>query len=317
MSLPTHILLLYGYWVIFGWVLLEQLGAPLPAVPVLLAAGALCAGHEMSFLLVLLAGLVGALTSDSVWFFVGRRYGYRVLRMLCKLSMEPTVCARKTEDLFGRRRSIALLTSKFIPGLATLVLPVAGQSGMSYSQFLLLDGAGIVIWIGSMLIVGGFLGQLLRQNQYLLDWAGRFSGVLLAAGIVVFFIFRLISRRRILRELSRERIEPTELKQLIDAGTQVYIVDLRDAGDRGDDPGTVPGAQQFSSEELKLRRGEIPQGGEIVLFCGCPNEASAAELALWLHGNGIDRARALRGGYAEWKRLGYPLEGVQPGIYTK
>src|ERR1035437_947345 len=136
MALPTHILLVYGYILLFAWVLVEQLGIPLPATPVLLAAGALSVEGQISFPLALLSGLLAALVADSTWFFVGRRYGHHVLRYLCKLSMEPTICVRRTQDSFGRRRGGTLLFAKFVPGLATMAAPIAGQNGMGYGPFL-------------------------------------------------------------------------------------------------------------------------------------------------------------------------------------
>lgn len=116
MALPEHILLLYGYVLLFAWVLVEQLGIPLPAAPVLLAAGALSAQHEFNFFLALLAGLAAALIADSSWFFIGRRYGHHVLRILCKLSLEPTICVRRTQNSFGRRRAVTVMIAKFVPG---------------------------------------------------------------------------------------------------------------------------------------------------------------------------------------------------------
>ena len=146
MELPTHILLVYGYLLLFAWVLVEQLGIPLPATPVLLAAGALSAEHQISFPLAFLAGLVATLAADSVWFLTGRRFGHHVLRLLCKLSLEPTICVRKTQDSFGRRREVTLMIAKFVPGLATLAPPVAGQNGMTYARFLFFDGIGASAW---------------------------------------------------------------------------------------------------------------------------------------------------------------------------
>jgi membrane protein DedA with SNARE-associated domain len=127
MALPEHILLLYGYLLLFAWVLVEQLGIPLPATPVLLAAGALSAQHELNFSFALLAGLAASLMADTVWFLIGRRYGHHVLRILCKLSLEPTTCVRRTQNSFGRRRAVTVMIAKFVPGLATLAPPVADR----------------------------------------------------------------------------------------------------------------------------------------------------------------------------------------------
>src|SRR5664279_4693666 len=132
MALPEHILLLYGYLLLFAWILVEQFGIPLPATPVLIAAGALSAEHELNFTVALLAGLAASLIADSAWFLIGRRYGHHVLRVLCKLSLEPTICVRRTQNSFGRHRDTTLLFAKFVPGLATLAPPVAGQNGMPY-----------------------------------------------------------------------------------------------------------------------------------------------------------------------------------------
>src|ERR1700756_4658479 len=137
MALPTHILLTYGYFLLFVWVLVEQLGLPLPATPVLLAAGALSAERQISFSEALFFGLAACLISDSTWFFVGKRFGHHVLRLLCKMSLEPTICVRRTQSSFGVRGRATLLFAKFVPGLASLSSPVAGQSGMSFAEFLL------------------------------------------------------------------------------------------------------------------------------------------------------------------------------------
>jgi membrane protein DedA with SNARE-associated domain/rhodanese-related sulfurtransferase len=314
MELPTHILLTYGYILLFAWVLVEQLGIPLPATPILLAAGALSAQHELSFPLALLAGLAASLMADSSWFLIGRRYGHHVLRLLCKLSLEPTICVRRTQDSFGRRRGVTLMIAKFVPGLATLAPPVAGQNGMGYWPFLLFDGIGATLWLGALLGAGRFFGDLLRRNPSLLDWAGRFSGALLVLGILGFFVGRVVRRRMVLKKLVAARLEPEELKRQLDAGEPVYIVDLRHPLELVPDPFTLPGAIHFSPDALAERHHEIPRDRDIVLFCSCPSEATAAKTAMTLHKLGIERVRPLRGGYDEWKRLGFPLDAVLPTV---
>ena len=310
MELPTHILLTYGYLLLFAWVLVEQLGIPLPATPILLAAGALSAEGQLSFSLALLAGLTGSLVADTSWFYIGRRHGHIVLRLLCKLSMEPTICVRRTQDSFGRRRDLTLVIAKFVPGLATLAPPVAGQNGMSFGRFLFFDGIGATLWVGVLLTAGRFFGDLLRRDPSMLDWAGRFSGALLVLGILGFFVGRVVRRRMVIKKLVAARLEPEELKKQLDAGEQVYIVDLRHPLELLPDPFTLPGAVHFSPDALAARHREIPRDRDIVLFCTCPSEATAAKTAMTLHKLGIERVRPLRGGYDEWKRLGFPLDAV-------
>jgi membrane protein DedA with SNARE-associated domain/rhodanese-related sulfurtransferase len=311
MALPTHILLTYGYLLLFSWVLVEQFGIPLPATPVLLAAGALSAEGQMSFPLALLLGVVGALTADSTWFLIGRRYGHHVLRLLCKLSMEPTICVRRTQDSFGRRRAVTLMIAKFVPGLATLAPPVAGENGMDFWQFLLFDGIGATAWVVTLLAAGRLFGDALKRDPSLLNWVGRFSGLLLVLGILGFFIARIVRRRRFLRDLLKARLEPEDLKKQLDAGEPVYIVDLRHPLELLPDPYTLPGALHFSPDSLAARHLEIPRDRDVVLFCTCPSEATAAKTAMTLIKLGIERVRPLRGGYDEWKRLGFPVDAVQ------
>jgi membrane protein DedA with SNARE-associated domain len=312
MELPTHFLIMYGYLLIFAWVLVEQLGVPLPATPVLLAAGALSVDGPIRFPLAFAVGVGACLIADSSWFFFGRRYGHHVLRILCKLSLEPTTCVRRTQDSFGRRRGVMLSFAKFVPGLAMLAAPVAGQNGMGIGPFLFFDGFGATLWVGTMLVIGRVFGDLLKRDTSLLDWAGRFSGGLLILGIIGFFVGRIYRRRLVLKKLAASRLEPEELKKQLDAGEPVFIVDLRHPLELLPDPFTLPGAQHFSPESLTARHLEIPRDRDVVLYCTCPSEATAAKTAMTLHKLGIERVRPLRGGFDEWKRLGFPLVEVPP-----
>jgi len=315
MELPTHVLLVYGYILLFAWVLIEQFGVPLPATPVLLAAGALSAEGQLSFGAALMVGIAASLLADSTWFLVGRKYGHHVLRILCRLSLEPTTCVRRTQDSFGRRRAATLMIAKFVPGLATLAPPVAGENGMGFGTFLFFDGIGSALWVGALLAAGRFFGDLLKHDTRVLDWVGRFSGGLLLLGIIGFFAARLLRRRMIMKQLAAARLEPADLKRQLDEGEPVFIVDLRHPLEFLPDPFTLPGAMHFSPDALQSRHREIPRDRDVVLFCTCPSEATAAKTAMQLYKLGIDRVRPLRGGYDEWKRLGYPLEAVSdPGF---
>lgn len=316
MALPTHILLMYGYLLLFAWILVEQVGIPLPATPVLIAAGALSAEHKLSFPLALILGVLACVVADSSWFLVGRRYGHHVLRILCKLSMEPTICVRKTQDSFGRRRAVTLMIAKFVPGLATLAAPVAGENGMSFGRFLVFDGIGATLWVGALLSVGRLFGDALKRDPSLLNWVGRFAGVLLILGILGFFIARLVRRQRFIKALVEARLEPEELKRQLDAGEPVFIVDLRHPLELLPDPFVLPGALHFSPDALTARVHEIPRDRDIVLYCTCPSEATAAKTAMTLHKLGIERVRPLRGGFDEWKRLGFPLDAIPPVLST-
>jgi rhodanese-related sulfurtransferase len=158
---------------------------------------------------------------------------------------------------------------------------------------------------------------MLRRDPSLLDWVGHFSGALLVLGILGFFLERVYRRRMVLRNLVAARLEPEDLKKQLDAGEPVYIVDLRHPLELLPDPFTLPGAVHFSPDALAARHHEIPRDRDIVLFCTCPSEATAAKTAMTLHKLGIERVRPLRGGYDEWKRLGYPMDAVPPALSAR
>jgi membrane protein DedA with SNARE-associated domain/rhodanese-related sulfurtransferase len=311
MALPTAILLTYGYLLIFSWVLLEQLGLPLPATPVLIAAGALTATEHMSFPVALLCGVVACLMADVSWFVFGRRYGHVVLRLLCKFSLESTTCVRRTHDSFGKRGAYTLVIAKFVPGLSIVAPPVAGQTGMTMTRFLFFDSAGSVLWVGTLLLAGRLFGDLIAKDPSVLDWLGRFGGALLILGVLAFIAVRIYRRQSFLRKFRTARLEPETLKQMLDAGEPVYIVDLRHPLELVPDPRTLPGAHHVSPDALAQRHAEIPLDRDIVLYCTCPSEATAAKTAMTLHKLGIDRVRPLRGGFDEWKRLGFPLDAIE------
>jgi rhodanese-related sulfurtransferase len=233
------------------------------------------------------------------------------MRVLCKLSLEPTTCVRRTQNSFGQNRGAMLVFAKFVPGLATLAPPVAGENGMSLGMFLYYDGLGSALWVGSLLVGGRFFADLIGKNNGLLDWVGRFSGALLGVGIGAFLIARIVRRAMVLKELAAARLEPEELKQWLDTGDEVFIVDLRHPLELLTDPVTLPGARHISPDSLAARREEIPRNQDVVLFCSCPSEATAAKTAMKLQKLGIDRVRPLRGGLDAWRELGFPVEAVK------
>jgi membrane protein DedA with SNARE-associated domain/rhodanese-related sulfurtransferase len=289
----------------------------LPATPVVLAAGALSATEHMSFPAALLAGVIACLAADVSWFLFGRRYGHVVLRLLCKFSLESSVCVRRTHDSFGKRGAYTLLFAKFVPGLSIVAPPVAGQTGMSLQRFLVFDSGGAVIWVGSLLLGGRLFGDLIAKDPSLLDLLGHFGGVLLLLGILAFIATRIYRRYSFLKKFRTARLEPEMLKQMLDAGEAVYIVDLRHPLELLPDPFTLPGAHHLSPDALALRSSEIPLDRDIVLYCTCPSEATAAKTAMTLHKLGIDRVRPLRGGFDEWKRLGFPLDAIEMAVTSQ
>jgi membrane protein DedA with SNARE-associated domain len=257
----------HGYAVIFGWVLGEQLGLPVPAEPVLLGAGALVGMRRLHPGAVLVLAVLGSLLADTAWYVLGRVQGGRVLGWLCRITLEPDSCVRRTEDAFGRHGARVLVFAKFVPGLNTVAPPLAGIVGMPVIRFLVFSALGGLVWAVAFVGLGvAFSDQLERaaaQASRLGTWLVVIGGVALA----VYLAAKLVARQRFLRKLRISRIEPAELKARLDGGEKVLIVDLRHPLDFDAEPNIIPGALHLTTAELEARHREIPRDREIVLYC--------------------------------------------------
>jgi len=311
----TQFLIRHGGQVVFWVIFAEQLGLPVPGIPVLIAAGALAGTGKMS--LASAAGLpvIASLVADYAWFYLGRNRGGPVLSWLCRISLEPDSCVRRTENLFQRHGARSLLIAKFVPGLSTVTPPLAGMFGMSASRFLLYDGSGAFLWVGTSVGLGYLFSNQLEQIARLLAGTGTLLVVILVGALGGFIGYKYVQRQRFLRELRMARITVDELKGKMDSGEDLAIVDLRHPLDLEANPHVIPGAQHMLPEEIEHRHHEIPRDRDIVLYCACPNEVTSARTALLLKNNGIQRVRPLAGGIEAWRERNFPLE-VRPHTPT-
>jgi membrane protein DedA with SNARE-associated domain/rhodanese-related sulfurtransferase len=302
----------YAYLIIFLWVLVEQVGIPIPSIPLLLTAGTLTATHRINSIYLLLAVLASCLIADTMWFSLGRRYGNSVLKLLCRLSFEASTCVSKTEGYFTRRGPITLLFSKFVPGLSTVAAPIAGQTGMPYGRFLLWDLGGSILWAETFILAGRFFGDLAKKSGPFFHWLGHFAFFIFILMVLGFLTHRILKQRKFLAKVRELRLEPSELKEMLDVAKEKgnippFIVDLRHPLDYLPDPRVLPGALRIGPNELKLHSEILPRDRDVILYCTCPSEETSAKLALQLHKMGVYRVRPLRGGFDGWKEAGYPL----------
>ena len=257
----------HGLAVLFAWVLVEQLGVPIPAMPLLLAAGALAGTGHLNFFAALLFAVLAALISDSLWFQLGRHKGIKILQLLCRISLEPDSCVRRTEGIFSKQGARSLLVAKFLPGLGLVTPPLAGVFRMRFPRFLLFDALGSLLWSGLFLATGyAFAGQI-EQVAAQLASLGGWLVVLLAGALAAYIAYKFVARQRFLRELRIARITVDELKEKIDAGEPVTIVDLRHSLDFEAEPETIPGALHMEAKELEEKNNLLPRNGEVVLYC--------------------------------------------------
>ncbi len=308
MTTSLQFLVDHGVWVLFLVVFLEQVGLPIPAVPLLIAAGAMVGAGKMSPATALLIPVAASLPPDLAWYYLGRVRGGRVLGFLCRLSLEPDSCVRDTENLFHQHGPRALLLAKFIPGFSTVAPPLAGIVGMAVTTFLWYDALGALIWVSLSAGVGALFSTHLEYLAGLFDRAGEIMLTVASVGLVGYVGYKFFHRQRFLRELRMAKISVDELKQRMDAGDPVAVVDVRHPLALELDPDMIPGALSLMMEEIDHRHHEIPRDRDIVLYCTCPNEVSSARTALLLIKKGIHRVRPLEGGLDAWRGRHFPVE---------
>lgn len=257
-------LISHGYVVLFGWVLIEQMGLPIPAAPLLIAAGALGRAGKMNLLLALALAFIAVILADLFWYGLGRYRGGRILKLLCRISLEPDSCVRRTENVFVRHGVHSLLVAKFVPGLNTAAPSLAGIIRMPVRRFMIFDALGALIWVVTVTSVGLILSDQLEQIA--LRWGGWLFAVL-AGGLAAYVFWKFIQRRRFIRRLRMARITPRELMEKLAAGENISIVDLRQLIDLEAFPQMIPGALRIAMEEIEQRHGEIPRDRDVVLYC--------------------------------------------------
>jgi membrane protein DedA with SNARE-associated domain len=255
----------HGYALLFFWVLAEQGALPIPSLPLLVAVGALIHLGRLHAIPAMACCLAGALAADLVWFYFGRTRGKRVLRLICRLSLEPDSCVRQTETTFLKYGLKTLLVAKFLPGLNAVAAPLAGDSRVGAIRFLVYDTLGIIAWSGAYIAVGYIFSN---QVEDALGYAQQLGAVVLAlmvALLAAWILWKYLQRRRFFRTLETARISPQELRYRLESGEDLYIVDLRTRVD-ADSP-SVPGAIRLSIEDLAIHSKQVPRDREIVLYC--------------------------------------------------
>ncbi len=260
-------LIRHGYMILFGLVFLEQAGLPVASVPVLLGVGALSADGRFSFATALLVALSASLPADAAWFEMGRTKGYRVLRLLCRISLEPDTCVQSATGVFRRYGMGTLVLAKFIPGMGIVTTPMAGVMGMPLTRFLLLDGTGAALWAVLYLGLGVVFRRQLEDVAAIVARTGVSLAVVVIAVVGGYLGWKWLGRHRYLRKLAMARITPDELWRRIEAGEDVTILDLRHDSELDSSGSKVPGALRFAPQDLDTKHREIPRDRDIILYC--------------------------------------------------
>ncbi len=317
MSSLLSLVIEHGLWLVFAATLAARVGLPVPAAPFLVVAGALAAGGQLSWVEVLAAAIVGNIIGDGMWFWAGRRWGYRVLTLLCRISISPDSCVRQSEAFIVRWGGSSLLAAKFVPGVSVVAPPMAGALGMSIVAFLGFETLAAAIWAGLLMALGWVFASQIEQVLDVLETLGAAAVGVLVVLVAAYLALRWWRRRLFLRGLAMPRIDVGELASLMSAEPKPIVVDVRSDAARAIDARRIPGAIGVELGDIARLARQWPHERELVLYCNCPNEATAASAARILAGAGFKRARPLAGGLEAWVESGQRVElhvaGARPG----
>ena len=257
----------YGLWFVFANVLLEQIGAPLPAVPTLMVAGALAAGGSLSIWAIAAVAIAASVLGDFAWYLIGRHYGLRVLQLLCRISISPDSCVRETQTRFLRWGAPSLVYAKFVPGFSTVAPPLAGAMRVGLVPFLAYSTISAALWAGLAAGAGMLFARQIDWALAELEAMGVYAlGVVLGA-LGLFIAYRWRERRRFFAALRMARISVDDLYQLMQDGHEPVVVDVRSASAREIDPRRVPGAIAVNLESLDVHLTDLPPDRDIILYC--------------------------------------------------
>jgi membrane protein DedA with SNARE-associated domain/rhodanese-related sulfurtransferase len=298
----------HGATALFAAVFLEQAGVPLPAAPLLLLAGSWAGSGRMHLGAALSLSVAACLLADAIWYFLGRYGGSRVPAFLCRFSLVPNSCVRSAQNVITRYGLPGIAAAKFIPGLSTMAPPLAGSFGITAPRFFFFDAIGSLLYTGAFILLGFvFRNQLERILEYI-ERVGR--GLLLPTALLIaaYVAFKYWQRKRALAHLRVARATPEELRRMQEANEPLIILDVRSRREVERDGTLIRGAFHLDLEEVNERHGEIPRDRDVFLYCSCPDEETAARVALLLQGKGVKRVRPLLGGIAAWRERDFPLD---------
>jgi len=302
----------FGLLAVFLNVLLDEGGLPLPAYPLLAVAGALAAQGELSVVSVIAAAVSGSFIADTSWYWIARRHGRRALALLCKLSLSPDTCVRQTETLFVRVGPATLLFAKFIPGLGNIAIALSGITRVRPAVFMLFELVGASLYLSLPIFLGWLFHDAVTK---ILDTLARLGaiGLAIVVGAMTLYLFlRWWERMLFIRQLRMDRITVDELVSLLDNEQKPILLDVRSRQARAG--GVIPGAIGAHPEDMHPTLEHHDREMEIVVYCACPNEVTAALAAKHLKKAGFKKIRPLLGGIDAWAKAGHKLVVVEESV---
>ncbi|HVE49515.1 MAG TPA: VTT domain-containing protein [Casimicrobiaceae bacterium] len=295
----------YGVPLVGLNVFLQQLGLPIPAVPTMMVAGALAVDGRLSGLGVFAISVMASVVADTLWFWAGRRFGYPVLKLLCRVSMSPDTCVRQTENIFERYGFYSLIGSKFIPGFSTVAPPLAGALRMSIGQFLLATLASASLWVGAAMSAGMVFKSQIETILHLLARNAGLAAFVLLAAFGLYLAWKGLQRWRLSRFVDGAKIDVEGLVLRLADERPPLLIDVGSKLAHESRP-HIPGALLMDLDAIASH--PFPVNRALVFYCACPNEESAKRAAHIALKRGFSDVRPLLGGLDGWMNAGHPVE---------
>lgn len=267
MEQMTQLLAQHGVLLVFASVFVAQVGIPVPAVPVLIVAGAFVGNGQLSLAPVLVVAVIASLCGDTPWYYAGRRFGYGILRTLCRIAIEPDSCVKQTESIFERWGAPSLMVAKFIPGFATVAPPLAGTLKLPLPRFLAYSAVAALLWAGVPVITGMVLHAEVQWAITRLEDMGLGALLLLGAIVTLYAAVKATERYLLIRFLRMVRITVGELRAAISGGAKPVVLDVRSASARRYDPRRIPGAIAVDINQPERHLAAVSPDEDVIVYC--------------------------------------------------
>ena len=263
----TGLLAQHGLLLVFANVLLTQSGVPVPAIPILIIAGAFVSQGQIALVPLILVSMTASLIGDTLWYLAGRRYGYRVLRTLCRITIEPDSCVKQTENIFERWGAPSLMVAKYVPGFATVAPPLAGTMRLGMAPFLAYSAVAAVLWAGLPVALGMIFHAEVERALEWLEGMGAGAAVVIVAVVAIYVGVKALERYMLIRLLRMVRIGVEELRELMERNVKPVVLDVRSATARKLDPRRIPGAIWVDIAAPQAALVAVPPDRDLVVYC--------------------------------------------------
>jgi membrane protein DedA with SNARE-associated domain/rhodanese-related sulfurtransferase len=297
----------YGLGFVFINVLALQAGLPVPAYPTLIVAGGLAAAGGTPVYELVGVGVVGALIADTGWYTAGRRFGMRILSTLCRVSLSQDTCVRQTESIFQRFGPSSMLFAKFVPGFASVATALACAIRLNYAKFVAFDAVGAALWVGVAVGLGYLFRDAVADVMAKLASLGKYGVMLVLVAFALWIVIKWYRRHLFIKQLRMDRVTVHELRELLDGKKVEALVDVRSPLTQAA-TGRIPGARAIDMQKIQEGFKGVAVEGEVIVYCACPNEATAVKVAQRLRKVGFKRIRPLLGGIDAWIEAGHEVE---------